>query len=85
MMAIVTVNQPSFLTGLARDVIEHGDCGGCKVNAAMGLAAPEGVSRDEVDRLLEHLMADFGAAIVARGAHLHDASRRDQRLRQPED
>jgi hypothetical protein len=28
-----------FLTGLATDVIEHGECKSCKVNAAMGLAA----------------------------------------------
>jgi hypothetical protein len=32
-------DKPSFLTGLAQDVIQHGDCKGCKVNAAMGLAA----------------------------------------------
>ena len=32
-------DKPSFLTGLAQDVIRHGDCKGCKVNAAMGLAA----------------------------------------------
>lgn len=32
-------DKPSFLSGLAQDVIQHGDCKGCKVNAAMGLAA----------------------------------------------
>ena len=32
-------DAPQFLTGLAQDVIEHGDCKSCKVNAALGLAA----------------------------------------------
>lgn len=32
-------DKPSFLTGLAQDVIQHGDCMSCKINGAMGLAA----------------------------------------------
>ena len=32
-------DRESFLVGLAGDVIDHVHCEGCKVNAAMGLAA----------------------------------------------
>ena len=32
-------DAPQFLTGLAQDVNEHGDCKSCRANAAMGLAA----------------------------------------------
>jgi hypothetical protein len=32
-------NRAPFLVELAEDVIEHVECDGCKVNAAMGLAA----------------------------------------------
>jgi hypothetical protein len=36
----VTVDdRATFLVGLAEDVIDHADCEGCKMNAAMGLAA----------------------------------------------
>lgn len=39
-MGTVTVDERApFLVGLAQDVIDHVDCEGCKVNAAMGLAA----------------------------------------------
>lgn len=39
-MGTVTVDERApFLVGLAEDVIDHVDCEGCKVNAAMGLAA----------------------------------------------
>ena len=124
-------DRPPFLVGLAEDVIEHVECDGCKVNAAMGLAAlglldeflertgnldprrpqvpfhpahreappsppadrsvvhefrlkvvpPDGLTEAEVRRLLEHLTADFGKAVVAREASLESIRRTSGRPR----
>jgi len=118
-------DRAPFLVGLAGDVIDHVDCEGCKVNAAMGLAAlglleevlartgrpdprppeipfnsqhlepapprpadpsaiyefrlrviaPEGLTEDEVKRLMDQLAADFGGAVVGRNASLESIRR----------
>jgi hypothetical protein len=118
-------NRAPFLVGLAEDVIDHVECDGCKINAAMGLAAfglldeflertgnpdprppevpfrpahreasppqladtsvvhefrlrvvpPDGLTEAQVRRLLEHLTADFGKAVVAREASLESIRR----------
>ena len=118
-------DRASFLVGLAGDVIDHVDCEGCRMNAAMGLAAlglldevlartgrpdprppeipfspqhrepalprpadpaaihefrlrviaPEGLTEDEVKRLMDQLSADFGGAVVGRNASLESIRR----------
>jgi len=51
----------------------------------LDVVPPDGLTEAEVRRLLEHLAADFGRAVVARGASLESIRRTSRRPRPDDD